>query len=68
MWVAFPVPSDTDMPTVDVTNKYKKSKANTSPNPNGIPGCLLKESAVELGPAFHSLFHQSEDTGVIPTI
>ena len=32
---------DIDISTVDVTNKFKKSKANKAPGPDGIPGRLL---------------------------
>ena len=63
-----PVPGDFDISTVDVTNQFKKSKANKAPGPDGIPGRLLKECAIELGPVFQPLFKQSVDTGVIPTI
>ena len=37
-----PVPGDIDISTVDVTNQFKKSKANKAPGPDGIPGRLLK--------------------------
>ena len=53
---------------MDVTNQFKKSKANKAPGPDGIPGRLLKECAIELGPVFQPLFKQSVDIGVIPTI
>ena len=45
-----------------------KSKANKFPDRENIPGRLLKECAVELGPAFQPLFKQSVDTGVMSTI
>jgi len=51
--------------STDVTNQFKKSKANKAP---GTPGLLLKERAVELGPVFQPLFKQSVDRGVIHTI
>ena len=63
-----PVPGDIDISTVDVTNQFKKCKANKAPGPDGIPGRLLKECAIELGPVFQPLFKQSVDIGVIPTI
>ena len=44
---------------MDVTNQFNKSKANQSPDTDGIPGRLLKECAVELGPTFQPLFQQS---------
>ena len=53
---------------MDVTNQFKKCKANKAPGPDGIPGRLLKECAIELGPVFQPLFKQSVDIGVIPTI
>ena len=37
-----PVPGDIDISSVDVTNQFKKSKANKPPGPDGIPGHLLK--------------------------
>ena len=37
---------------MDVTIQLKKPKANKAPGPDGIPGCLLKECAIELGPVF----------------
>ena len=57
-----PVLGDIDISTVDVTNQFKKSKANKAPGPGGIPGCLLKECAIELGPVFQPLFKQSVDS------
>ena len=65
---SLPVRDDFDISTVDVTNQFKKSKANKAPGPDGIPGRLLKECAIELGLVFQPLFKQSVDTGVIPTI
>ena len=62
-----PVPGDFDISTVDVTNQFKMSKANKA-GPDGIPGRLLKECAIELGPVFQPLFKHSVDIGVIPTI
>ena len=53
---------------MDVTNHFKKSKANKAPGPDGIPGRLHKECAIVLGPVFQPLFKQSVDIGVIPTI
>ena len=53
---------------MDVTNQFKKCKANKAPGPDGIPGRLLKECTIELGPVFQPLFKQSVDIGVIPTI
>ena len=53
---------------MDVTNQFKKSKANKGPGPDGIPDRLLKACAIELGPVFQPLFKQSVDIGVIPTI
>jgi hypothetical protein len=49
-------------------NQFLKSKANKFPDRENIPGRLLKECAVELGPAFQPLFKQSVDTGVMSTI
>ena len=62
------VPGDIDISTLDVTNQFKMYKANKAPGPDGIPGRLLKECAIELGPVFQPLFKQSVDIGVIPTI
>ena len=49
-------------------NHVNQYKANKAPGPDGIPGRLLKECAIELGPVFQPLFKQSVDIGVIPTI
>ena len=70
MGVAAPLPiqGDIDISTVDVTNQLKQSKANKSPDTVGIPGRLLKECAVGLGPAFQPLFQQCVNTDVILTI
>ena len=65
---AGPLPGDIDTSTLDVTNHFKKFKVNKAPGPDGIPGRLLKECPIQLGPVFQPLFKQSVDTGVIPTI
>ena len=63
-----PQPGDIPISLESVTNTLKQTKACKAPGPDGVPGRVLRDCALELGPALQPIFQASVDSGTLPAL